>query len=160
MNRKGFSDDDLRFDPDDPANRGRVVIITMHKAKGMEWDRVYLMSLNNYDFPSDQSGDSFYAEKWFIRDNLDMVAESLAQLETVMSNDESAWYTEKQATAKSRLDYSAERLRLLYVGITRARRELILTWNYGRRQGDNHAALPFDSLRAFWETELKGNGNE
>ncbi|MFN8405161.1 MAG: 3'-5' exonuclease [Anaerolineales bacterium] len=38
----GFSSDDLGFDPE--RHRGRVVVTTMHKAKGLEWDRVYLMS--------------------------------------------------------------------------------------------------------------------
>ena len=54
----------------------------MHKAKGLEWDRVYLMSVNNYDFPSGQADDSYIAEKWFVRDQLNLEAEALAQLET------------------------------------------------------------------------------
>ena len=37
------------FDPE--RYRGKAVVTTMHKAKGLEWDRVYLMSVNNYDFP-------------------------------------------------------------------------------------------------------------
>ena len=45
----GFSDEDSRFDPDN--YKGKVVVSTIHKAKGLEWDRVYLMSVNNYDFP-------------------------------------------------------------------------------------------------------------
>ncbi len=54
----GFSEGDTGFDPD--AHRGKVVIITVHKAKGLEWDRVYLMSVNAYDFPSALPGDSFH----------------------------------------------------------------------------------------------------
>ena len=46
----GFSADDTGFDPE--AHKGEVVISTVHKAKGLEWDRVYLMSVNNYNFPS------------------------------------------------------------------------------------------------------------
>ncbi len=45
----GFSSDDSGFDPE--QHKGKVVVTTMHKAKGLEWDRVYLMSVNNYDFP-------------------------------------------------------------------------------------------------------------
>jgi DNA helicase-2/ATP-dependent DNA helicase PcrA len=44
----GFSTDDSGFDPD--RYRGRVVVTTIHKAKGLEWDRVYIMSVN-MDFP-------------------------------------------------------------------------------------------------------------
>jgi ATP-dependent DNA helicase UvrD/PcrA len=43
------------------------------------------------------------------------------------------------------LDYVRERLRLFYVGITRARKELIVTWNTGRK-GDATPSLPFAAL--------------
>ena len=48
----GFSADDTGFNPE--SHKGEVVISTVHKAKGLEWDRVYLMSVNNYNFPSGQ----------------------------------------------------------------------------------------------------------
>ncbi len=73
----GLSEDDTAFDPD--KYPGTVVVATMHKAKGLEWDRVYLTSVNNYDFPSAQSYDSFVAEKWFVRDSLNLQAECLKQ---------------------------------------------------------------------------------
>jgi DNA helicase-2/ATP-dependent DNA helicase PcrA len=99
----------------------------MHKAKGLEWDRVYLMSVNNYDFPSGALGDTYISEKWFIRDKLNIQAEALAQLDAIFYTDEFQWYQEGEATQKARLDYARERLRLLYVGITRAKKELIVT---------------------------------
>ncbi len=61
----GFSEEDSGFDPDKYA--GQVVVATMHKAKGLEWDRVYLLSVNSYDFPSGQPYDQYIAERWFIR---------------------------------------------------------------------------------------------
>jgi DNA helicase-2/ATP-dependent DNA helicase PcrA len=148
----GFADGDTGFDPD--AHRGKVVIITNHKAKGLEWDRVYLMSVNNYDFPSAMPGDAFISEPWFIRDSLNVEAEALAQLRALFSPDTLAPYAEPgQATAQARLDYAAERLRLLYVGITRAKRELIITWNTGRHPGgDLRPAVAFQALRTWWET--------
>ncbi len=56
------------------------------------------------------------------------------------------------ATRKARVDYSAERLRLLYVGITRAREELILTWNSGR-QGNSRMAIALEALNALQERD-------
>ena len=56
------------------------------------------------------------------------------------------------ATARARIDYAAERLRLLYVGITRAKRDLIVTWNTGRSpSGALQPAAPLIALQAWWE---------
>ena len=133
----------------------------MHKAKGLEWDRVYLMSVNNYDFPSNMPNDRFISEKWFVRSGLDLSAEALAQLSALGGsrllasrppNSEYDWYEEGAATMRSRLDYVKERLRLFYVGITRAKRDLIVTWNSGR-QGDATPSLALSELMGWWETE-------
>lgn len=145
----GFSDEDIGFDPD--LYKGKVIVSTIHKAKGLEWDRVYLLSVNNYDFPSFEKNDEYIAERWFIRDDLNLQAESMAQLKALAdnsSNKENDW--EGKATQQARLDYCAERLRLLFVGITRARKELILTWNSGQR-GQCHAALAFQELARYWK---------
>jgi len=163
----GFSSDDSGFDPE--RHRGRVVVTTMHKAKGLEWDRVYLMSVNNYDFPSSMPNDRFISERWFIRGGLNLEAEALAQLTalgwsryggtstaysttnaTRPPNDEYDWYEEGAATMRSRLDYVKERLRLLYVAITRAKKDLIVTWNSGR-QGDATPSLAMSELMGWWE---------
>lgn len=144
----GFADDDSGFDPE--KHRGRVVVTTMHKAKGLEWDRVYLMSVNNYDFPSNMPNDRFISERWFVRGGLNLEAEALAQLTALESSSEYDWYEEGAATLRSRLDYVKERLRLFYVGITRAKRELIVTWNSGR-QGDATPSLALSELMGWRE---------
>ena len=144
----GFSDDDSGFDPE--KHRGRVVVTTMHKAKGMEWDRVYMMSVNNYDFPSNMPNDRFISEKWFVRSGLNLEAEALAQLTALETDSEYDWYEEGRATMRSRLDYVKERLRLFYVGITRAKKDLIVTWNSGR-QGDATPSFALSELMGWWE---------
>ncbi|MDK2981484.1 MAG: ATP-dependent helicase UvrD/PcrA [Chloroflexota bacterium] len=145
----GFSVEETGFDPD--AHKGEAVISTMHKAKGLEWDRVYLMSVNNYDFPSAQPQDNFMSEKWFVRDRLNLEAEMIAQLKALAAHDRLGLRRpEGQATLEARLDYAAERLRLLYVGITRARRELVITRNTGQRN-DCTEAVPLAALRAYLE---------
>jgi DNA helicase-2/ATP-dependent DNA helicase PcrA len=147
----GFSQADIGFDPD--QHQGEVVVATIHKAKGLEWDRVYLMSINNYDFPSGYPDDVYIAEKWFVRDRLNLEAEALRHLHALFLKDLSDQQVEGDATKQARLDYAAERLRLLYVGITRARRELILTLNTGRDK-DKGPAIPFLALKANWEEEI------
>jgi DNA helicase II / ATP-dependent DNA helicase PcrA len=170
----GFADADTGFDPD--AHRGKVVIITNHKAKGLEWDRIYLMSVNAYDFPSALPGDNFIGETWYIRDGLNLAAEALAQLAAMADGSQIADKGRRtkdegrvdgldaaeeegelpplgDATARARIDYAAERLRLLYVGITRAKRELIVTWNTGRSPtGALQPAAPLIALQAWWES--------
>jgi DNA helicase II / ATP-dependent DNA helicase PcrA len=146
----GFSSEDTGVDTD--QHKGKVWVATMHKAKGLEWDRVYLMSVNDYDFPAGQLGESFIAEKWWLRDNLNLAAETLEQLSTLFSSDEYDWYREGFASQAARVDYARERMRLLYVGITRARQELIITWNTGRRASSPaHPAAPLLGLKEYWE---------
>jgi DNA helicase-2/ATP-dependent DNA helicase PcrA len=141
----GFSEEELEFDPD--QHKGEVVVATIHKAKGLEWDRVYIVSVNNYDFPSNQPYDQFISERYFVRDHLNLEAELLAQLKALFTK---KTVTEGDATRLARISYSAERLRLLYVGITRARQELVITWNEGK-YNNGIMAIPFVELHTFWE---------
>jgi DNA helicase-2/ATP-dependent DNA helicase PcrA len=132
----GFSDQDSGFDP--TAHKGKVVLSTMHKSKGLEWDRVYLTALNNYDFPSGAEGDEYFSERWFLRNKLNLQAEVLSQLENAAKGNTSD-YIEGEATRVDRLHLISERMRLLFVGITRARMELLLSWNTGQKQKSTEA---------------------
>jgi DNA helicase-2/ATP-dependent DNA helicase PcrA len=144
----GFSDTDTGFDPD--LHRGVVIVSTIHKAKGLEWDRVYLLSVNNYDFPSGQSYDHYMPEKWFLKKDINLEAETLGQLKAALTQEASNNYHPGIHTHQSRVDYIRERLRLLYVGITRARKELIISWNTGRH-GDLYPAVPLLALSEYLE---------
>lgn len=152
----GFSADDTGFEPD--KHQGTVLVATIHKAKGLEWDRVYLMSVNNYDFPAGDNTDQFIAEKFYLRDRLNLVAETLAQLEASTSNDPYSGYEGGQATITARDDYVRERLRLLYVGITRAKSELVITWNTGQK-GNMQPAIALLKLNEFWNTSSPGESS-
>lgn len=144
----GFSDEELRFNPDD--HKGQVFVSTYHKAKGLEWDRVYLMSVNNYDFPSAQEYDTYHSEKWFIREGFDPHAETLDRLTGLLKDDENLINAQPgSSTLRARQEYSSERLRLLFVGITRARESLVITWNTGRK--DQKMALSLAALHGIWK---------
>ena len=83
--------------------------------------------------------------------DLALTAEALAQLSAATSSGEYDWYDEGAATLASRVDYVKERLRLFYVGITRAKKELIVTWNTGR-QGDATPSLALSAMMGLWES--------
>ncbi len=76
-----------------------------------------------------------------------MPAEALAQLNSLV-DESSAKYIESEGTKQSRLDYARERLRLFYVSITRAREELVITWNNGR-SGKSTPSVPFQALSDY-----------
>ena len=150
----GFSDEESGFNPE--VHKGKVVVTTYHKAKGLEWDRVYLLSVNDYDFPSATIGDQFISEKYLYKDELNLEAEIIAKLKALSENDVQGLFMELGiATEIARLDYAAERIRLFFVGITRAKKELIVTWNTGDTHNKNkkpaNPSLPFLALNAFWE---------
>ncbi len=150
----GFDQDALGFEP--PA--GKVTVSTMHRAKGLEWDRVYLVGVNNYNFPSGQPQDSYFSEKWFVRDSLNLEAEVLAQLEALVAGRQ---YVEGEATEEARLDLIQERLRLFFVGLTRARQELVVTSNTGQSFANRPAdrpAVPFAALQTWWALEKNDKG--
>ena len=108
---------------------------------------MYLISANNYNFPSNLPDDNFISERWFIRDQLNLPAEALSQLNSLIDIS-SPEYIESEGTKRSRLDYARERLRLLYVSITRARQELVITWNNGR-SGKSTPSVPFQALADY-----------
>jgi DNA helicase II / ATP-dependent DNA helicase PcrA len=145
----GLSASDTAFDPE--AHHGKVVVATMHKAKGLEWDVVFLLSVSNYDFPSLDPFDQYVSEKWFIRDQLNLQEEMLSKLIALIEGDEETLHQpEGIATLQARQGIAEERLRLLYVGITRARKELNLLWNIGRME-KNQPARAYLELDAWWK---------
>jgi DNA helicase-2/ATP-dependent DNA helicase PcrA len=141
----GFTDDGAGYQ----AKPGLATIATMHAAKGLEWDRVYLLAVNNFSFPSGGAGDKYRGERWYVRDSLNLVAEAIAQVKQLHTGTLDD-YRPGPATEQARLDIAAERLRLLYVGVTRARRELIVTYNTGRNP-ERDPMTPAVAFRALQE---------
>ena len=119
---------------------GRVTVSTFHSAKGLEWDRVYLVGVNDYEFPWDPEKDSFRGNPYYVRDDLSLAAEGRFMLQE-MTNPDVSRYIPGLATHRSKCQTVEERLRLFYVGITRARRSLGIYCDSGIRENNRRSQI-------------------
>lgn len=118
--------DDAGYEP----RPGRITLTTQHSAKGLEWDAVYLIGIDGMWIPG-----SLEAPFLGVHDFLggDPNAEATAQLSYLM-RDVAGIYPERTATESAHIEVICERLRLLYVGITRARRYLHISRSRATRR--------------------------
>ncbi len=140
-----LSESEIGFDPNQYP--GKVVVSTFHRSKGLEWDKVFLSSVNDYDFPSGDDSDYYRGEPWFLEGRQNPQADMLWELKNIIKGEEHNLDSGYLPHLQARNDIARERLRLLYVGITRAKRSLTITWNSGKR-GTADAAL---ALKTLWE---------
>lgn len=130
---------------------GRITLTTMHKAKGLEWDLVYLVGVDGRWFPHTLE-DHFLGERDFLGG--DPAAEARSALRVLIGEEDSGGIS---ATDQAHLEIIAERLRLLYVGITRARRYLALSWSREVPAGVRMRPVPptpvFQLLKRYYQTQ-------
>jgi DNA helicase-2/ATP-dependent DNA helicase PcrA len=117
---------DLGYEP----QPGRITLTTQHSAKGLEWDAVFLVGIDGFWIPGSLDA-PFLGVHEFLGG--DPEAEAVAQLRYLMQGG-SGLYDGRSATESAHIDTISERLRLLYVGISRARRYLHLSRSRATRQ--------------------------
>lgn len=109
---------------------GRITLATQHSAKGLEWDAVFLVGIDGFWIPGNLEA-PFLGSHDFLGG--DPTAEVAAQLRYLMEGD-AGLFRGRTATESAHIEVISERLRLLYVGITRARRYLHLSRSRATRQ--------------------------
>lgn len=136
--RKGFNPEE-----------GMITVSTLHQAKGLEWDTVFITGLTAENFPASFT-DSFRSEYYYLKDKAsNPVALARASLEEYLNAREKG-----DPLKEAKIDIISEKLRLLYVGITRAKSNLLLTshkkiiYDSGYTR-DVRPALAFEVLSKF-----------
>ena len=121
------------------------MVATVHKSKGLEWDKVFLSSANNYDYPSGDASEVYTSERWFIIDRRNLEAELFYDLDSLQIKHTGGIMLRQYDKQNARDDIVRDRLRLFYVGMTRARQSLTISWNTGTRNNLN-ISLPLKYL--------------
>jgi DNA helicase II / ATP-dependent DNA helicase PcrA len=102
-----------------PSDREAVKLLTVHKAKGLEWDLVFLPALMKGVFPSDRVTDNWVSNPAVLPADLRGDAAAIPQLAEVTNaamTEFKARLSEQQGLAEDRMAYD---------GATRARRVLV-----------------------------------
>jgi len=128
-----------------------VQVMTLHKSKGQEFDAVFIPFLQASAFPHQMSAIRFDESDKLIRD-LDRVAVAKQGQRVIADHELNSRYVDGKKREKIE-----EEARLLYVGITRARKALYLTahqqaYKFQRLQ-QTEPALAFQKLSAYLNTK-------
>lgn len=158
--RGGDIDDFATFDaalndlyaPSDVMADGRLQLMTMHGAKGLEFDHVIIPGLGKGKRPDDPRL-MYWFERNLAEDSSDLL---LAPIKGADADDDPIYrYLRSLVTKREQLEYG----RLLYVAATRARKRLHLFGHCGYDQNRETIKDPYkDSLlAALWRSdEVRG----
>ncbi|MBM7555839.1 ATP-dependent helicase [Halanaerobacter jeridensis] len=131
---------------------GVITVLTAHKSKGLEWDTVFVNSIVHDSYPITLN-DRFRGEfNYLVDGRKNPKAQVEAELEKLVDGQS---YQDSNREAKIKV--IKERIRLLYVAITRAEKNLYLSSHYKRRSPFNDSwwnvkpSLVFQILQQYLE---------
>lgn len=156
---------DERIGPaEEPAEPGVVQLLTVHAAKGLEWDVVVVPRLVEGEFPDKPKETSGWLRFGalphdFRGDAAALAADARLRWESVASRKELKRELD-EFRGGMRARHEAEERRLAYVAITRARRDLLLTGAFwpGRYAGATKGYLPQQPSRYLADDVLRVPG--
>lgn len=108
-----------------PSNDDSVKLLTVHRAKGLEWEVVFLPGLCAGTFPSTLPPDCWTSQPAVLPAELRGDADWVPQLMVVTSKELSDGYRKELALSQRQAED-----RLIYVASTRARSELVASCHY------------------------------
>jgi DNA helicase-2/ATP-dependent DNA helicase PcrA len=131
-----------------PTGGGGVALLTVHKAKGLEWHSVYVPSVVDKVFPNTRSRSTPYTSGAVLPYALRGDASDFPAVATWSGNQGVQAFKARIAERES-----AEERRLAYVAATRAARRLVLTGHWwGPHQQRARGLSPYlEALRAMSE---------
>ncbi|MCT8977748.1 ATP-dependent helicase [Clostridium sp. CX1] len=133
---------------------GRVTVATCHKSKGLEWDCVFLLCLTEYNFPALLNARFRSDYYYFKKEYTNPVALGKSEIQKLLGE---RGYDNPFLEAK--IDVLNEKIRLLYVAITRAREYLYLVAHNGnQRFNPDKPSKYFEVLQKFIEGERTRKG--
>ncbi len=104
-----------------PSEADSVKLLTVHRAKGLEWDTVFVVGVSADKFPSSRGRSQWTTGSWVLPAPLRGDASDTPQLR---GYDKGAL---EQLKAEARAHEATEELRLAYVALTRARHTLFVS---------------------------------
>lgn len=139
LNWLEFADQRERFEAPTPAPEAGVVqVMTVHAAKGLEWDHVAVANLIDGDFPDTTKGASGWLTTGVLPYGLRGDAQSLPKLNIEnLSTQPDVKTAVEEFKQQVRAHQLKEELRLMYVAVTRPKRELLLTASYWKPANTN-----------------------
>lgn len=128
---------------------GRVAISTCHKSKGLEWDCVFLLCLTEYNFPALLNA-RFRSEYYYLKNEYsNLVALGKTEIQKLLGEEVC-----DNPFLQSKIDLLNEKIRLLYVAITRAKEYLYLVAHKGNQKyNPDKPSKYFEVLQKYIEGE-------